>query len=73
LKADKNTFWMSIYMLNKFRTKPDIFAPKVGHVAAKNEKHFLLSFDFEGPYRRSSGQQGVLCCNFFLVWVLIIE
>jgi hypothetical protein len=60
-------------MLNKIWTEVEIFVFKVDHVAAKREKHFLLSFDFEGPYRRSSGQQGVLCCNFFLVWVLIIE
>jgi hypothetical protein len=31
-------------MLNKIPTEPEIFASKVDHVAAKNEKHFLLSF-----------------------------
>jgi hypothetical protein len=58
---------------NKIRTEPEIFPPKVDLVAAKKEKHFLLSFHFVGMYRRSEGLQGVLCYGFLLVGILTIE
>ncbi len=57
LKADKKTFRMSIYMLNKIWTEAEIFASNVDRVAAKNEKHFLLIFNY----------------GVFLVGVLTIE
>jgi hypothetical protein len=59
---------MSIYMLNKIRTEPEIFASNVDHVAAKSDKDFIQSFDFESRYRRQ-----VSCCGFFLIGVLTIE
>jgi hypothetical protein len=64
---------MGMYMLNKIRTEPEIFAFKVDPSAAKNEYQILQSFDFAGLYQKSGGQQGILCCNFFLVGVLTIE
>ncbi len=46
---------MSIYMPNKNLTEPEIFGSKVDPSAAKNDQHFLQSFDFEGMYRKSGG------------------
>jgi hypothetical protein len=34
-RADQKTFRMSIYMLNKIRTEPEIYEPKFDPCAAK--------------------------------------
>jgi hypothetical protein len=60
-------------MLNKIRTKPEIFSSKVDPSAARENKHFLLSFDFESLHPKSVGLQGVSCFGFFLVGVSTIE
>jgi hypothetical protein len=64
---------MTITTSNKIRTEPEIFGSNVDLVAAKKDKHFLLSFHFVGTYRRSEGLQGVLCYDFLLVGILTIE
>jgi hypothetical protein len=64
---------MIITTSNKIRTLPEVFPPKVDLVAAKKDKHFLLSFHFVGTYLRSEGLQGVLCYDFLLVGILTIE
>jgi hypothetical protein len=46
---------------------------KVDPSVAKEEYQILQSFDFEGRYQKSGGQQGILCFDFFLVGVLTIE
>jgi hypothetical protein len=46
---------MSIYMLNKIRTGPQILASKVDPSAARENEHFLLSFDFESPHPKCVG------------------
>ncbi len=64
---------MSIYMLKKIWTEPEIFASKDGHSTDKKDQGFLHSFDFGGQYLKSGELKGVFCCDFFLVGVLTIE
>jgi hypothetical protein len=42
-------------MLNKIRTEPEIFGSKVDTSAARENKYFLLSFDFESLNPKSVG------------------
>ncbi len=60
-------------MPNKNRTEAEILGSKVDPSVAKKEYQILQSFDFEGRYQKSGGQQGILCFDFFLVGVLTIE
>jgi hypothetical protein len=46
-------------MPNKKPIEAEIFGSKVDPSAAKEEKHFLQSFDFAGLYQKSGGQQGI--------------
>jgi hypothetical protein len=60
-------------MPNKNRTEAEILGSKDDPSVAKQEWQILQSFDFEGLYQKSGGQQGILCFDFFLVGVLTIE
>ncbi len=51
--TNQKTFQTSINMLNKIRTEPEILEFKVDLSAAKKLQYFLLSFDFEGRYRKT--------------------
>jgi hypothetical protein len=79
---------MSIYILNKISTElncrslanknafsisTELEPSKVDPFAAKKERHFLQSFDFEDRYQKIGRLQEVLWCNFFLVGVLTVE
>jgi isochorismate hydrolase len=60
-------------MLNKNPIEAEIFGSKADPSAAKKEYQILQNFDFEDRYQESGRQQGILCCDFFLVGVLTIE
>ncbi len=56
---------MSIYMLNKFRTEPEIFALKVDPIAAKEEKHFLQSLKtFKAGTKKVAGNKEFYVLTF---------
>jgi hypothetical protein len=52
-------------MPNKNRTEAET---RVDPSVAKKEYQILQSFDFEGRYQKSGGQQGILCFDFFFSW-----